>query len=289
MSDATPEAAIAARVQKLEPSTVKRCCADVYDSDAARMLLGESFHPGGTRMTERLGHLLNLALQHRVLDVAAGRGANAIFLSKQFGCEVVGIDYSGKNVDAANSEAKACRLSDRVSFQWADAEKLPFPDASFDAIICECAFCTFPDKRAAAREFHRVLRSRGQVGLSDLTRDGARVPALESLMAWIACIADARPLTEYAALLSDAAFVVTATENHDHELADFVGQIRTRLLAAEVMARLQKLRLPGFDFEAAKRLIKHALAAIKAGNLGYAILVASKSDPSQASLSEVRI
>ena len=37
-------------------------------------------------------------------------------------------------------------------------------------MICECAFCTFPDKRAAASEFARVLKPGGKVGLSDLTR-----------------------------------------------------------------------------------------------------------------------
>lgn len=276
-----------AGAQELEPSTVKQCCAAAYDSDVARMLLGDSFHPGGTKMTERLGHLLKLTPQTRVLDVAAGRGVSAIFLSKRFGCEVVGVDYSRKNIDSANGEARASGLSDRVTFQWADAEKLPFPDASFDGIVCECAFCTFPDKYAGAREFNRVLRPRGQVGLSDLTRGGTLAPELESLMSWIACIADAQPLSEYAALLSGTALTVTATEKHDGALADFVGQIRTRLLAAEVMARLQKLVLPGFDFEAAKSLAKHALAAIKAGDLGYAIVVASKLDQLPASTSKV--
>ena len=237
-------------------------------------------------MTERLGHLLNLTPQTRVLDVAAGRGVSAIFLSKQFGCEVVGVDYSRKNIDAADEQARANGLSDRVTFQWADAEKLPFPDASFDAIVCECAFCTFPDKHVAAGEFNRILRPRGQVGLSDLTRDGTLAPELESLMSWIACIADAQPLSDYAALLSSAAFIVTTTEKHDVALADFVGQIRTQLLAAEVMARLQKLVLPGINFEAAKSFAKHALAAIRRGNLGYVIVIASKLDQPQLSTSK---
>ena len=44
----------------------------------------------------------------------------------------------------------------------------------FDAIICECAFCTSPDKPAAAAEFARVIRRGGRVGLSNLTRIGPR-------------------------------------------------------------------------------------------------------------------
>src|SRR5208282_72055 len=127
-------------------SAVKQCCAAIYESDAARLLLGESFHPGGTRLTERLGQIVNLTPQARVLDVAAGKGTSATFLASRFGCEVVGIDFSRKNVEEAARTAEDMGLRERVSFQWADAERLPFADATFDAVICECAFCTFPDK-----------------------------------------------------------------------------------------------------------------------------------------------
>jgi ubiquinone/menaquinone biosynthesis C-methylase UbiE len=276
MSDFTSGEATVARVQELGPSTIKQCCAAAYDSDAARVLLGNSFHPGGTKLTERLGWILKLSPRTRVLDVAAGRGASAIFLAERFGCEVMGVDYSRKNIETSNEEAGANKLSGKVTFQWADAERLPFPDASFDTVICECAFCTFPDKQAAASEFSRVLRPGGQVGLSDLTREGILAPELQGLMSWVACIADAHPLSDYVAVLSNAAFTVTLTERHDGALVELVKQIQTRLLAAEVMVRLQKLVLPGLDFEAVKIVAKHALSAIRQGKLGYAFVVASK-------------
>jgi arsenite methyltransferase len=111
-----------------------------------------------------------------------------------------------------------------------------------------------------------------------LTRDGVLAPELEGLTSWIACIADAQPLSEHAALLSNAAFTVSVTEKHDGALAEFMNQVRTRLLAAEVMVRLQKLVLSGFDIEAAKTIAMHALAAIRQGNLGYAIIAASKME-----------
>jgi len=278
VSDMTSGDATIVRAQDLDPATVKQCCAAAYDTDVARILLGGSYHPGGLKLTERLGEVLDLTPGSRLLDVAAGRGASAIFLAERFGCEVVGIDYSRKNVEAGNEEAGARGPDIKVTFQWADAEKLPFPDASFDAVICECAFCAFPGKQAAACEFNRVLRPRGRVGLSDLTREGVLAQELEGLMSWLACIADAQPLTEYAALLSNAAFSVSVTERHDGALAEFVNQVRTRLLAAEVMVRLQKLVLPGFDFEAAKTIARHALWAIRQGNLGYAIIAASKME-----------
>src|SRR2546429_226007 len=52
---------------------VKSCCATLYESDFARILLGDSFHPGGLRLTERLGELLGLKAGIRVLDVASGK------------------------------------------------------------------------------------------------------------------------------------------------------------------------------------------------------------------------
>jgi arsenite methyltransferase len=261
----------------LSPSAIKQCCAAIYDSEAAKLLLGDSFHPGGSKLTQRLGEILGLTPRTRVLDVAAGNGTSAIFLARKFGCEAVGVDYGRNNVQQAARAASAAGLSERVRFHCADAEQLPFPDASFDAIICECALCTFPNKQAAAGEFARVLRSGGRVGLSDLTREGALAPELDSLLSWVACIADAQPLSAYAALLSAAKLTVLASEQHNDALADFVSLMRTRLLVPEVMVGLQMLVLPGFDFAAAKSVAKSALAAIREGRLGYAIVAAAKT------------
>ena len=258
------------------PPDIKQCCAAVYDSEFTRMLLGDSFHPGGVRLTERLGQLLELNARTRVLDVAAGAGTSGIFLAKRFGCEVVGIDLSRKNVEEANRAALETGLAERASFQWADAERLPFADGTFDVIICECSFCLVPDKQLAANEFARVLAGGGQVGLSDLTRAEPLPRDLDDLFSWIACIADAQPLAAYVARLSAAKLAIRIVEEHNHELVEFVHAIRTRLLVAEVAVGLWKLVLPGFDFEAAKSLARHAQEAIAQGKLGYAIVTAIK-------------
>ena len=262
----------------LSPTAIKQCCAAVYHSDAVKLLLSDSLHPGGTALTERLGRMLNLGPQSRVLDVAAGRGTSAITLATRFECEVIGLDYSRPNIEAAKRDADARDLSKTVTFCCGDAERLPFADGAFDAIVCECALCTFPNKPSAAAEFARVLRPGGRVGLSDLTRQGSLPSELESLAAWIACIADARPLAEYAALLAAAGLEMLATEEHDGALADFVNQIRTRLLVTEVMLGLDKLALPGFDIAMVKEFVQATLAATRAGKLGYAILTAAKDE-----------
>ena len=262
--------------RELSPSDIKQCCAAAYDSDITKLLLGDSFHPGGVRLTERLGQLLELNPRVRILDVAAGTGSSGIFLARRFGCEVVGIDFSQKNVEEANRTALEAGLAERASFQWADAERLPFADGSFDAIICECSFCLFPDKQLAANEFARVLAGGGQVGLSDLTRAEPLSSDFDDLLSWIACIADAQPLRAYVAYLSGANLAVRIVEEHNPVLAEFVNGIRTRLLAAEIAAGLQKLVLPGFDFVAAGKLARHAQEAIAQGKLGHAIVTAIK-------------
>jgi len=144
-----------------------------HESDWARLLLGDSFHPGGVALTTHLGAALGLHPGLRVLDIASGTGASALALARAYGCAVVGVDLGAANVRDATAAAARAGLGGRVRFARGDAERLPFDDASFDAVLCECAFCTFPDKRAAASEFARVLRPGGRVGLSDLTRVGA--------------------------------------------------------------------------------------------------------------------
>jgi ubiquinone/menaquinone biosynthesis C-methylase UbiE len=259
-----------------DATEVKSCCAAVYQSDFARILLGDSFHPGGVQLTERLGRLLNLQPGQRVLDVAAGRGESAIFIAKQFHCEVVGIDFGSGNVEEAMLRARNAGVADLVRFEEGDAERLPMADGSFDAVICECAFCTFPDKRSAASEFARVLRNGGCVGLSDLTRSGPLPPELEGLLAWVACIADARPVAEYAGYLEQAGFQSLSVEAHDQALLELVRDIQGKLLGAELMVKLKKLDLPGADFEQAKTLARAATDAIRAGILGYALITAGK-------------
>src|SRR6266849_5982910 len=100
-----------------EHEQVKHCCARLYESDLTRFLLGDSFHPGGLKLTGQLGRMLGLSPASRVLDVACGKGTTAVLLAKEFGCEVFGIDYGDQNVATARSLARAEHLDARVQFE----------------------------------------------------------------------------------------------------------------------------------------------------------------------------
>jgi len=255
---------------------IKTCCAAAYSNDLVTVLLGESYHPGGLALTRRLADRLTLTPGSRVLDLAAGRGATALVLARAYDVDVDGVDLAAANVTLARGAADAADLTDRVRFHVADAERLPFDDATFDAVVCECAFCTFPDKRAAAAELGRVLRPGGRVGISDVTVDRDRLPAtLSSLAAWVACIGDARRLEGYAAMLTGAGLHVTYSERHDDAVARMIEQIAARLSLLRVTARGRAVGL-SMDFGRADDVLADARAAVADGVIGYALLVAQR-------------
>ncbi|MGH3159783.1 MAG: class I SAM-dependent methyltransferase [Streptosporangiaceae bacterium] len=255
---------------------VKACCAAAYSSDAVALLLGDSYHPGGATLTRRLADALTLTPGTRVLDVAAGRGSTALFLAGTYDVRVDGVDYAAANVAAAQQAAKAAGLTGKARFTTGDAEKLPCPDGTYTAAVCECALCTFPDKPKAAAEFARILRPGGRLGIADVTADQDRLPAeLTGLGARIACIADARPLDDYAAILTAAGLRILRTERHDAAITKMIDQIEARLNLLTMTAP-GRLATAGVTLDAAPAVLAAARAAIATGALGYALLIARK-------------
>jgi arsenite methyltransferase len=244
----------------LAPEELKACCAGAYASVAARFLLGESFHPGGRRLTSRLAQALHVGPGSLVADVACGPGASAFQLADETRCDVVGIDLA----PPATSEHP------RVRFIRGDAEALPLADESVDGVLCECALCTFPDKPAAAREIARILRRGGRLALSDVTADPHRLPEqLTTVQAWVACIADARPLEDIAALLDEAGLTVEETLRHDDALATMLDRIEGRLQLVGLLDGIAPV-------VRGRELVAAARTALTDGSLGYASVVARK-------------
>ncbi len=266
----------------------KACCAAAYISDLVRLLLGESYHPGGLALTRRLAAALGLRPGHWVLDVASGPGTTALLLAREHAVRVEGVDLAAASVATATTAATGAGLADRAQFRVGDAERLPFEDSRFDAAVCECSFCTFPDKASAAAELARVLRPGSRVGITDVTVEADRLPAeLGSLAGWVACIADARPAEEYAAILAGAGLRTLVVERHDQALAAMVEQVEARMVALRLAARTSPSlagslagsvsgSLGDIDWDEGLRLTRLAKAAVADGVAGYALLVAEK-------------
>lgn len=260
----------------LDAQTLKACCAAGYSSDLVSLLLGDSYHPGGLTLTRQLFDRVELAAGQRLVDVASGRGTSALLAAAEYGAVVEGVDLSAANVALATGAAASAGLTDRADFHRGDAENIPLPDRCADVVLCECALCTFPDKPTAIAEMARLLVPGGRIGITDVAADRSRLPdELTGLTAWIACVADARPLTEYADLATAAGLRVLTTEPHTNALSRMIDQIEARLELLRMTAR-PRLEALGVDFAKAGPVLGAARNAVRDGALDYVLLVAEK-------------
>jgi hypothetical protein len=146
-------------------------------------------------------------------------------------------------------------------------------------VVCECAYCTFPGKQAAATEFARVLRPGGRAGITDITVTDRGLPQeLTTLSAWVACFAGARPARQYAEFLATAGLRVIREERHDDAIAQMLGQIDARVRLLRITAA-GRLAAAGIDTSAVLRYTALARQAVADGLIGYRLLVAEKTRP----------
>lgn len=95
-----------------------------------------------------------------VLETAAGTGivTRALARTLPAGVRITATDLNQPMLDYAAAQGNA----ERVVWRQADALKLPFPDAAFDAVVCQFGAMFFPDKHAGYREALRVLKPGGR-------------------------------------------------------------------------------------------------------------------------------
>jgi demethylmenaquinone methyltransferase / 2-methoxy-6-polyprenyl-1,4-benzoquinol methylase len=108
---------------------------------------------------------IDAAAGDSVLDVATGTGAVAIELAKQKGCNVVGVDQSPEMLAEARRRVADAGFSDRIQLVAGRAEKLPFPDRSFDAVTFTYLLRYVDDVAATLREIARVVKPGGTVAM----------------------------------------------------------------------------------------------------------------------------
>lgn len=173
---------------------------------------GVTKHFGGTDTTDALAALCHIDRDAYVLDVGCGTGMTPCYLAQTIGCRVIGIDLSERMIAWSRRRAERAQLADRVTFTVADAQNLPFPDGTFDAIISESVTAFVPDKRCAVSEYVRVARPGGSVGLMEGTWNVSPPADLSAYLARVMAGADFQPADAWSKLLAGAGLTDLAAQ-----------------------------------------------------------------------------
>src|SRR5918995_6515448 len=106
----------------------------------------------------------------RVLDAGCGVGGSAIWLARELGVRVFGINVVPGDIDRGRRYARRRNVADRVTFELQDMTRTSFPDESFDVIWAIESICHVPDKREFLAEARRLLKPGDRLVIADAFR-----------------------------------------------------------------------------------------------------------------------
>lgn len=233
---------------------------EIYDRHLGPVL----FEPYAIDLAQRLPHSAR-----RVLEVAAGTGrvTRQLLRALPSDGQLIATDLNDPMIAVGR---RLTGNDPRLSWQTADAQALPFPDGSVDAVVCQFGLMFMPDRVAALREMKRVLGSAGILLLSTWD-DLARNPATKLLHELAAKLFPQDPPTfmkipfslpdphELERLATEAGFrgirIETVTKSGDAESAAHLahGFVRGNPLALQIAER-------GLDTDAIEAQVAAALA-----------------------------
>ena len=182
----------------VEHRAIKQWWAGVYNRGAPTYGRVMFFAHGGRRLVE----LARFPSSAYVLDVGTGRGANLFPAAEKAGPSgrVIGVDLAEEMVTATKAEVEQRRIGN-VEVRQMDAERLEFPHASFDRVLCGFVLYFLPQVHHAFAGFARVLKPGGVLAITGPNGNpgagsGANSPVWELLPAFLRRSAKARALVE---------------------------------------------------------------------------------------------
>ena len=174
---------------------------------------GVTKHLGGMKATQRLVELCAITPNSRVLEIGCGVGITSCYLAREVRCSLTSVDLSEQMIAWARKRAERERLVDRITFCVADAQKLPFAEESFDAVVSESVTAFASDKPTAVREYGRVLKPGGRLGMTEASWVRTPPPVdLVEFVTWAMESPEFLAPKDWVALLDDGGFVDLRSE-----------------------------------------------------------------------------
>lgn len=130
--------------------------------------IGLTKHIGGTRATDELIKSCHIKKDSYILEIGCGVGLTPVYLAKKYGCRIMAVDLSKEMIEKAKERVEKEGVADKIEFKVADAQKLPFKNNVFDAVILESVMAFIPDKKKAVKEFMRVVKTGGCIGFTEV-------------------------------------------------------------------------------------------------------------------------
>ncbi len=157
---------------KNDKSEKRRQVAQMFDNiakhyDFLNILLSAGIDRYWRRQVRRMVKAFNPT---DILDVATGTGDLAIALSKIKNVVVTGVDISAEMMKVGAEKVAKRNLSHRISFQVADAEKLPFEDGTFDVVTVAFGVRNFQNPQAGLADMRRTLRRGGALVVLEFSK-----------------------------------------------------------------------------------------------------------------------
>jgi ubiquinone/menaquinone biosynthesis C-methylase UbiE len=131
--------------------------------------LGLTKHYGSLDATRELAELTQIQPGQLVLDLGCGVGATPVYLAKESGFQIIGADLVESMLYRARERANKYQVLDNTAFLTADARVLPFPENCFDVVLLESVNVFFEDKLAAFKEYLRIIKPGGYIGITEMT------------------------------------------------------------------------------------------------------------------------
>ena len=244
-----------------------------------REVYGEDLGQQGWRSSAEEREIAELLVLHhgiRVLDVACGSGGPSLAMADRSGCHVTGIDIEPAAIAYAQALATRRGLVERAYFLPLDcAGRLPFDEATFDAVLCVDAINHFPDRFGTLVEWSRLLKPGGRLLFIDPTVLTGEVSKPElDVRASLGFYLFVPPGLNEKAIVA-AGLKVLRVEDRTAAIAEIAGRWHAVREQRESQLRAEE----GSEFYARRqRFLETTAELAKSGRLSRLLVLASRSD-----------